>query len=64
MADLTLQNLVATRLAGTPPNVEGAAALVLASFQGVDALRAILDGHPRRSPGRHPGPHRHLPRVH
>ena len=45
MADLTLQNLVATRLSETPPTAEGAADLVLAAFQGPDALRATLDGH-------------------
>jgi DNA repair exonuclease SbcCD ATPase subunit len=45
MADLTLQNLVATRLAEAPPNVDGAADLVLAAFQGPDALRSSLDGH-------------------
>jgi len=45
MANLTLQNLVATRLAEAPPNVEGAADLVLAAFQGPEALWATLDGH-------------------
>ena len=45
MADLTLQHLVATRLAETPPNVERTADLVLAAFQDSDALRATLDGH-------------------
>ena len=44
MADLTLQNLVGTRLAEAPPTVEGAADLVLAAFQGPDALRATLEG--------------------
>src|ERR1035437_5979211 len=45
MADLLLQNLVATRLAEAPPNVDGANNLVLAAFQGPDALRATLHGH-------------------
>ena len=45
MADLTLHNLVATRLAEAPPTIEGAADLILAAFQGADALRATLDGH-------------------
>jgi energy-coupling factor transporter ATP-binding protein EcfA2 len=44
MADPTLQNLVSTRLAQAPPSVEGAARLVLAAFQGPNALRAALDG--------------------
>jgi recombinational DNA repair ATPase RecF len=45
MPDLTLQNLVATRLDETPPTVEGATDLVVAAFHGADALRATLDGH-------------------
>src|ERR1035437_5760711 len=45
MADLTLHNLLATRLAETPPNINDAADLVLAAFQGPDSLRATLDGH-------------------
>ena len=44
MAAPTLQNLVSTRLAQAPPSVEGAARLVLAAFQGPNALRAALDG--------------------
>ena len=36
---------MATRLVETPPIVDGAGDLVLASFQGADALRATLDGH-------------------
>ncbi len=44
MADLIPQNLVSSRLADAPPNVEGAADLVLAAFRGPDALRATLDG--------------------
>ncbi|MGD0638544.1 MAG: ATP-binding protein, partial [Nitrososphaerales archaeon] len=44
MANLTLHDLVATRLTENPPTVEGAANLVLSAFQGLDALRATLDG--------------------
>lgn len=44
MADLTLQNLVASRLAETPPAVAGAADLVLSAFQGPGELRAALGG--------------------
>ena len=59
MADLTLQNLVATRVAEAPPTVERAADLVLAAFQGPDALRATLEGHgaasvPTRQPDQTP----------
>src|ERR1039458_2316125 len=49
MANITLQNLMATRLAEAPPTVEGAADLVLAAFQGPDTLRATLEGREKAS---------------
>jgi energy-coupling factor transporter ATP-binding protein EcfA2 len=44
MADAALTRLVVDRLAASPPPVDGADGLVLAAFQGADAVRDSLAG--------------------